>query len=371
MKQPPPYSLRPIDESDEGALEQARYPVVSSNTVDLSYYWNCLRKHILLVLAIPLSLMVLVWLRDLMAIPQYTAQAVILIKGSAPKLFNGTSIQGSPEDQDQSSEIVDRTQYELLKSWTLAARVIAAEDLEHNPSFTGRPAPEYRSGKPSSSLLGWLRDIFPRHSSKTVPPKRGPEAAAIDNGDPEAPPVPTGLLYAYLGALQVKPIEESQLVRVVFTTSDPRLSADLANAHVREFIRQGIDLNSQTSEQAEQFLKGKLEDLKAQVERSELALNNYRRDKGIIPGLISVNGKEDVILERLNKLSDELEDAHLKSLALGAQVDMINQGHTDALPQVIGDGVIEALKSKLGAFEAQYAGMQGKYTADYPPMAEL
>lgn len=376
MKQSSPYYLRPVDESDHGMVQDGRYEdprlaALTPATVDLSYYWSCLRKHFRLVLAVPLSLIVLVWLRDVMATPQYTAQAVILIKGTAPKIFSGTSIEGSTDNQDQSSEIVDRTQYELMKSWTLAAKVIAAEDLQHNPIFAGTPAAGGQRGNRSSSPLGWLRSFFPHANGTTAMSNHTSEPLTVDLNDPEAPPVPPGLLYAYLGALTVKPIEESELVRVSFTTSDPALSAKLANAHVREFIHQGIDLNSQTSEEAERFLKGKLEDLRGQVERSELALNNYRRDKGIIPGLISVNGKEDVILERLNRLSDELEDAHLKSLALGAQVDMINQGHTDALPQVIGDSVIQTLKSKLGADEAGYAGMQGKYTADYPPMAEL
>ena len=93
------------------------------------------------------------------------------------------------------------------------------------------------------------------------------------------------------------------MVTIAFTTADPQLSARLANAHAREYIRWGIEINAHESEEAEHFLEGKLAQIKEQLEASEVAVNNYRRDKGIVPGLISVNGKEDVVLDRLNKLS--------------------------------------------------------------------
>ena len=81
------------------------------------------------------------------------------------------------------------------------------------------------------------------------------------------------------------------MVTISFTTPDPELSARLANAHAREYISWGIEINAHESEEAEHFLEGKLAQIKEQLEASEAAVNRYRRDKGIVPGLISVNGK--------------------------------------------------------------------------------
>ena len=140
---------------------------------------------------------------------------------------------------------------------------------------------------------------------------------------------------------------------------------------MREFIGQGIELNSQASEQAAQFLRKKLTELKQQVEDLELALKNYRRDKGIVPGLISVYGSQDIVLGRLDKISDQEQQAHLKNLNLETQIALIDQGHVDALPDVIDSKIVQDLKESLNTFEGQFASMAGEYKSAYPPMAQL
>ena len=111
---------------------------------------------------------------------------------------------------------------------------------------------------------------------------------------------------AYLGALQIKPVPDTDLVNIVFTTTNAQLSAKLANAHAHAYIREGIELHTQANAEAEHFLREKLVELKEKLEKSELALNNYRRDKGIVPGLMSMDGKETVVIDRLSELSKEL-----------------------------------------------------------------
>ena len=155
-----------------------------------------------------------------------------------------------------------------------------------------------------------------------------------------------------------------------FTTPNAALSARMANAHVQEFMRQGIELNSQASDEAAQFLQKKLTQLKRQVEESELALNNYRRDKGLIPGLISVNGQE-VVLGRLDKLSEQVEHAHLANINFETQVALIDQGHTDALPAIVDSKIVQNLKENLDTLQTQYLSMSSQFKPDYLPMVEL
>ena len=136
-------------------------------------------------------------------------------------------------------------------------------------------------------------------------------------------------------------------------------------------VHQGIELNTQASDEASRFLEKKLAELKQQVEQSELALNDYRRDKGIIPGLISVNGNQDVVLDRLNKLSDQVQQAHLENINLETKIELINQGQAEALPAVIESKMVQSLKESLDGLLAQYAAMSSQYKPGYPPMAEV
>lgn len=340
----------PIEEAREVAYPPAGYSYGYDQQVDLRQYWRTLRKHIWLVVSVPLALVVLTGIRDLMATRLYTAQATILIKNNAPQVYAYTSMDSPGESDEASSQwkVDNKTEYTLLRSRSLAERVILAEGLLANPLFSG-------AGRAAQAAGGGMFSAGDEMFSDA----------------PEAGLVPPELVARYMRDLKIAPIEETELVAVSFTTPNPGLSARLANAHVREFIRQGIELNAQASEQAAQFLRKKLAQLKRQVEESEVALNNYRRDKGIIPGLISLNGSQDVVLERLDKISEQAQRAHLKNLNLETQIALIDQRHADALPAVIGSAIVQSLKENLDTLQAQYASMSGEYKPDYLPMTEL
>ncbi|MBF6569638.1 MAG: polysaccharide biosynthesis tyrosine autokinase [Candidatus Binataceae bacterium] len=352
MKEPLPYILEPAGSVARPARETP-YIVIGDDDiarVDLRQYWRIIRKHLWLALAVPLVFVMLTATHDLMATRLYTARATILIKNNAPQIYEYTSMDSAPGAGETGAaqwSINNKTEYALLESRNLTNRVILAEGLFANPLFAG--------ARPNGALAGGGEDS-------------GDEAAFGSEFNELAP---DWLISRYLADLKVTPLDETELVAVSFTTPDPALSARVANAHVREFIRQGVELNSQASEQAAQFLEKKLAELKRGVEESELALNSYRRDKGIIPGLISVNGNEDVVLGRLDKLSDRVQQAHLANLNLETQIALVKQGHADALPAVIDSKIVQGLRENLDTLQAQYASMSGEYKPDYLPMAEL
>ncbi len=325
--------------------------------IEFHEYRRIVQKHLRLVIVIAAVCVGLTLMRDLMAGPTYTASTTLLIRYTPSRVFEDESVAAP---QDSSQEPYDDTQSELLKSSSLATRVILDQGLmklEARPSHApGSWLPGW--GVLRSTLAGWFPSLAAKQAAPTL-------------DDPLADSVPRSVVQWYLGALEVKPIENTQLVQVEFTTSDPKLSARMANAHARAFIRQGIELSAQASDEAQRFLAGKLDELKQRVEQSEVALNNYRRDKDIVPGLISLNGSQDMVVEQLNKLNHDLQDAHLKTITLGTQLELVKAGHTDALPQVMDNKVIQGLKGDLDQLESRYASMRGEYTDEYREMREL
>jgi capsular exopolysaccharide synthesis family protein len=363
-----PYSLRRLTPTVEHAPDEAGFhalldPQSERIGIDLHQVWKILRKRIGVLVVIPLIAVVVVGIHEMMLPNLYTASSTILIRGSTPRIMGDNQVEivsasaPSPE-MGGDPDMFLNTKYQLLQTESLALRVIRGERLWEDPEFTGG---EYRHGilgEIKRRLVGgWGRGAEEEEEEKEK--KKGAGASA------------ESLVGAYLGALRVRPVTGTQLVQIAFTTRDPGLSARLANAHVRQFIAQGVELNAQASEEAERFLEGKLAELKGKVEESEAALNDYRRDKGIVPGLISVNGKEDIVLERLNKLSEQLQEAHLRTISLGARMALIKQGHADALPAVVDNGVVQKLKDHLAELEQEYAGMAREFKPNYPPMAAL
>jgi polysaccharide biosynthesis transport protein len=355
-----PYSIRRTRQARRAQLTVLAEDVESNIQDDLHQYWRIIRKHLGLVLAVPAVLVALAILRDAMTTPLYTASSTLLIRSSAPPLLENATVTIVQQSSDSDYGGQDQTQIQLLKSKSLAARVIATEGLANDPAFRGMP-----------KGLGGIGHLVKKWLADHIGLKQSGAGKSSANSQLTALAATRGLVGAYLSELNITPVRDTEMVTISFTTPDPVLSARLANAHARAFIGWGIEINAHQSEDAEHFLEGKLTQIREQLEASEAAVNRYRRDKGIVPGLISVNGKEDVMLERLNKLSSDLQEAHLQTIGVGTQVAMIKEGRQDALPAVIENTLVQKLKAQLDDDEAQYATLSGRFKPDYPPMQQL
>src|SRR5207253_606548 len=147
-------------------------------------------------------------IRVSMMTPLYTADATILLKPGNPQLLEGHG--GRPESGTTSGNDWDsiedflKTQCEILKSRTLAANVITAEGLASDPVFLGR-----KKAKPSKGWFsGW---------TSAKPATKPAPANSVDS-----------VIESYLGSLDIKPLVNTNLVKIVFTTPNARLSARLA-----------------------------------------------------------------------------------------------------------------------------------------------
>lgn len=329
--------------------------------IDLLGYWHVIRKRLALVIGVVFAALVLTTIYAYMQTPLYTADATILLKPGTPQIMGG---KDASQDQDllYDSDLYEnfqKTQYEILRSRTLAAYVIRAENLESSKTFMGpKPQPGLIASALSSVSL-WLNHTNGR---KARPP-------AVDQSAHNG--VPAGLINSYLQGLRISPITDTDLVTIEYVSTDRVLAAKLANAHAHGYIRLGIELRSQSNEEAENFLKERLGELKDSLEKSEIALNDYRRAKGIIPGLMSLDGKETVVLDRVSELSKDLTTAQVERIGLEAQMQLINSRKYDSMPAVMGDAAVQAVQTELNSLDADYASMGKKFKPDYPPMMQM
>jgi capsular exopolysaccharide synthesis family protein len=103
------------------------------------------------------------------------------------------------------------------------------------------------------------------------------------------------------------------------------------------------------------------------VENSEAALNRYRRDKGIL----SLDEKENIIVERLNDFNKRLTEAEAERIALEAQVRLIRKRDYDSLPAVINSTLIQTLKEHLAKLEGKHAQLAARFKSGYLRLAQL
>jgi capsular exopolysaccharide synthesis family protein len=324
---------------------------------DLREYWDVIRRHTKLIAGLfiiveILTLLVVV----LVATPLYTGLSTILIESQTPQVLESNSNNDRPDREEVASFY--RTQYEILKSRTLAAKVVRALRLDHNPYFTQKPSTQ----KPSllSRLLSWPRSLF--SSSHALSSEADRQRADILG-------VKAEMIDKYLAGLTIRPEFDTRLAQIAYTSPDPVLAAKITNAHIEAYIEDGYERRSHSNEAARRFLEGQLGELEKRVEKSEAAVNDYRRHRGdVTPSNV---GKNEMVSDRLAAINKALVDAEEARIALQADVETIKNNDHDAVPAVVSNVLIQNLKVQLAQLQGRYANMASQYTPDYPDMVRL
>jgi len=292
-------------------------PVVEEEEISLRDYWRVIRRRLWFITIFFLGTVLTTALGLLIMPPIYTAETTLVIERNAPHVLDIREIRSEPLGPDEYDFY--RTQYEILKSRTLAARVIQEQGLETNSLFTGEGTEKGSVANLWATVKGWMtkqewdQRFFPPPIEASGEDPLGVEPVLIDT---------------YIRMLEIKPVQRTRLVKVLLNTPDPALSARLANTHAQAYIRQGLGLRTQANEEAQRFLQERLVELKGRIGQSEAALNNYRREKKIV----SLDDKDNIVVERLSDFNKRLTEIEAEKIGLEAQIHAIRKRDYESLP---------------------------------------
>ncbi|MGE0824671.1 MAG: GumC family protein [Candidatus Binatia bacterium] len=347
MRELSPYVLQPAQSPMPDIPTGFHEPIVEEGT-HLRDYWRVLRKHQRLILSCAVGVVALTAAVVFIMTPQYTAETTILIERKAPQALKIEGAQAEAVGPDEYDYY--KTQYEILRSKELASRVILEQKLDQHPLFRDeeKPGVLQRMLIPIESRFG--------HAAQTTSTRTGKKSV-----------ISTEVLNAYIESLAIRPFPRTRLVKVAFTSPDPTLSARIVSAHAAFYARYGVELRTQANVEAQHFLEEKLIELKERVEQSEMVLNTYRRDKGIL----SLDEKENIVVDRLSDLNKRLTEAEAERIGLEAQVRLIRKRAYTSLPAVIDNPLIQTLKEQLAPMEAEQSQLAVRFKDDYPKLVQL
>jgi succinoglycan biosynthesis transport protein ExoP len=314
--------------------------------------WLTIRKRLRLLLGLIVGALTVAFIVVLVQTPRYTATATVLIQPETPQVLDVTQLVATTPNSDEHDFY--KTQEDLLQSPALAAKVIRGLALDQTPLLM--------PGK-NAGLLHLLHQWPARLLSSLHPNQPAPPPDTADLG------ASSDAITRYLKMLSVIPILGTQLVTISFTTTDPTLTAQIANAHARCYIEWGLELRHQASTRAQQFLRDQLVEIKQRVEASEVALNSYRHSKGII--YFTTDDKEQIAETRMAALTNAFTDAQTNRIRLEAEMQLVHGGDYNSLPSVISNPMIEALKPQIDQLAGQYAAMASHFTDQWPDVAKL
>jgi capsular exopolysaccharide synthesis family protein len=303
----------------------------------------------------------------------YTATATILVEPSAPQLLGVKELENGEAPGTYEHDYYE-TEYDILKSRSLAAQVIRQLDLTHNDFFLQKSASVGLRSESKSKAAAKTRTqrvrVTNSASPSTVANRSEASATEIAHNDGLASSESSELVDRYLARLEIKPRIGTRLVTVSYSAPDARLAARIANAHVEAYITRGMELHSEASRKAEEYLQKKVSELKSEAEQSEAVLNAYRRSHGIVGSSVGDEGSR-VLLERLSGLNVDLSKTEDVRIYLESEHQQIKHGDYESLPEVIRSPLIGELKQEAAKIAQEYASMRNRYNPGYHPLDDL
>ncbi|HEY7317348.1 MAG TPA: polysaccharide biosynthesis tyrosine autokinase [Candidatus Binatia bacterium] len=370
MNEISPWRIHPIPPKEYVKPEYGH--VSEPDEVPLSAYWNMIVKNRKTILTIFFVISAVGTLFSLSATKLYTATATIKIEPQSPRITGGLG-EFQPDDSRNQQFDYYPTQFALLQSRPLVARVITELGLESKKSFT---AAKIVSPNPISHLTNWIVQIQGLLISSV-----GPLFKSRGSSDDErfsnafAEPgnlgleltVSPSLIDRYLGFITIAPIEKTRLVKVQFTTPSPVLSQVLANAHVQTFLRMSLEGRFGLTQEAREFLEQKKNELRTKLEKAEADLNNFRRGHNVL----SVDKGENIVVDRLVDINKQLTAARSQRIEAESLYRTVENKNYQDLAEIMRQGLVQQLKGNITTLEAEKARLGTIFKPDHPRMQEL
>src|SRR5215469_4399004 len=245
----------------------------------------------------------------------YTATGTIEIRTGASNQFrvNGTSGYGSTSSSLQ-------TQVSIIKSDTVLLAVARDLDLPNNAAFTGYYGPNRHLS---------LDDLNVRQNT----------------------------LNAMNGDIGVGVEPKTDLVQVSCSTLDPKLSADIVNRLVREYIQRDMQASYEATTRVSSFLASQLRDLKQQVETEQEQLIDLQKRIGVL----GFDPQHNQIQATLDDLTRAVNTAQIARIQQQARYKTLSTMNPDALDGTIGAQAAGGLSTSLSALRAQREQLLAQY----------
>ncbi|MFN3396546.1 MAG: GumC family protein, partial [Thermodesulfovibrionales bacterium] len=348
--------LKPYEPHDLPPSTYIRYLAAEKKEeVHLRDYISVIIKRKWYVVAFLVSAVITTMAITLMMAPVYKSTVVIKIDKEDPNILSFKGVEITRPGPDYYT-----TQYELLKSRTLAEKVIKKLDLHKNKDFVPVEDDLTKIKRTFVNIVSlpveWLNSLQQKSQGEMA------KSDIVPRSD-----VPEWAINSLISRIEVNPVKNSQLVKVSFESNKPDLSATVTNAIAESFIEYDLESRVDASKEAKNFLSKQIEIATAKVEASEKAMNEYSSKNEII--FIDSN-KSSILNQKLAEVSTALNAVTTERMQKEALLKEV-RGNGFENHVILNNPLIQGLKSQHATLEAEYFNLLKTYTPDYPKMKNL
>lgn len=312
------------------------------------------RKAIILGTTISVTAFALIFILQL--VPRYTATADILINPRTTQVVNMEAVLSGLSGDFEMME----SEIEVLKSRSLAAKSIEALKLGENPDFNEslrEPGRFQKFMNVRTYIPDFVLDMFKK-----------PAKTGLLSANELAQRKQEGLTDFFLGGLGVQQIGYSRVIRVTFTSINPKIAAAAVNQLSEFYIVSQLEAKFEATKRASQWLGDRLTTLRTQVSEGDNAVETFRAKSGLIRGRSVRLTNEEVSVVNAQLLEVRIKKAAAVSKL--QQVDtQIKAGiGVNMASELITSDHFEELRLRLADAEKLVAELSVRYRELHPTL---
>jgi capsular exopolysaccharide synthesis family protein len=299
--------------------------------ISLKWIFAFLVRRWILISAVAFVVAVLCFAFLALQPSRYTATALIMLQGGQDRVLAPDQMVAG--DASTTPQAVD-SQLEVLRSAMLAGRLVDDLRLVEDPEW--------------NFML------------------RQPETANQPLTDAERAQVRQSVIDYFEGSISVRRRGLTYAAEVSVTSLDPNRAAQIANRLFALFQLYQIESRLRTAERANEWLSGRVAELRADVQEKEEIAERFRAAHNLIStqgSLLTERQTTDGQVQVLNARADlaEKQARHLQVQA------MINGGQsTDAIAAVLQSSVLTQLRAQESEIARRQADFESRYGDSHP-----
>jgi capsular exopolysaccharide synthesis family protein len=323
---------------------------MAEETIDLHGVFLRFVRRLPIFLGVALVIFAGVVGYTLQATPTYTSTATLVITPQGTDVLKDQAT-GAPAD----SATVD-TQVQVLKSRTLAKRVVQQMHLVQDPEFntTLQPKNKKKGGLSLSALINTAKPATTATS----------RAAGADRIEEDVTDAVAGRVKARRNGL-------TYAIDVSFTSLSSEKAAAIANAFAAEYIVSEVETKYNSVRGSSDFISERLNSLAREVQANDAAVQQYK----IAHNLMSAQGST-MAEQELSTLNQQIAVARAdlaeKQARLTAAREQIRRGGGGGdVAAALGSQVIGALRAQRAVITQRQAELESRYGPLHPDVKKV
>jgi capsular exopolysaccharide synthesis family protein len=271
-------------------------PTIEPEGLNLAALIGALRRRRMVLLACLLLFPAIALIASKNLTPRYTASTTVMFE---PTEYAARELQSILRDESTTDAVL-ASQVEIIRSLSVARRVVRRFGLTER-----------------EEVAWWLQDRARAEGAFYRLHARAAEAATAISPDlaawiaPEPPAeIPPAELAeiqaaeALLQRLDVQVVRNSRVLQIRFTSQDPQLAASVANLAAELYIADQLDAKFDAVRRANDWLDGRVAQLRQEVNRNEAQIAELRMQSGLTRGV-----NAGLQTEQISRLTADLAEA--------------------------------------------------------------